>query len=103
MAAATMSKPTQTEASTACSYESAGWSCRSTGYLWFSETRTGEEKRYPCPRCNSILFVKVAESRARRDVSEQKCICCEPSVTSLALEYALQEVAVQRQFVCLPR
>lgn len=88
--------------SSACSYESAGWACSATGYLWFSETRTGDERRYPCPRCNAALFVKIAQARAQHDGPQLKCICCGTSMAALALQCALKEVEVQQQFVCLP-
>jgi hypothetical protein len=101
-AAANTPKPAPIEASSACTYESAGWSCGATGYLWFSEARTGEEIRYACPRCNSGLFVEIAEARARADGTQTKCICCGPTMRSLALECALEEAEVQRQFVCVP-
>ena len=51
------------EATETCTYEAAGWSCRSTGFLWFSEARDGGERLYPCPRCNTELFLAKSEQR----------------------------------------
>lgn len=83
------------EATAGCTYEAAGWSCRSTGYLWFSDVRDGGERLYPCPRCNGELF--LAKSRARLSASRGpvRCVCCGPGLAQLAHQSALDEV--QRQ------
>jgi hypothetical protein len=79
-----------------CTFEAAGWSCRSTGFLWFSEFRTGEERLYPCPRCNSELFLAKATRRVGAAPSVESCICCGSNVAELAYECTVDELRIQK-------
>jgi hypothetical protein len=79
-----------------CAFEAAGWSCRSTGFLWFTEVRTGDERLYPCPRCNSGLFLEKSAQRASAESAQPPCACCGPGVKHLAYQSALDEVRIQK-------
>lgn len=83
------------EARGECSFEAAGWSCRSTGFLWFSEARVGDERLYPCPRCNAGLFLEKSHARGTAAAVGLSCICCGSSVARLAYERALEELRAQ--------
>jgi hypothetical protein len=78
-----------------CTFAAAGWSCSSTGFLWFSEVRDGSELLYPCPRCNAELFLAKSRQRLAAERDVQKCICCGPGLARLAYEIALKEVRLQ--------
>lgn len=78
-----------------CTFESAGWSCGSTGFLWFSADRAGDERLYPCPRCNAELFLAKARQRGAVDPDTPRCICCGPGFGHLAYRSALDEVSRQ--------
>jgi hypothetical protein len=78
-----------------CSYETAGWSCRSTGFLWFSEIRDGSERFYPCPRCNTKLFLAKSRERFTAKRGPTQCICCGPQLAHLAYQSALDEARLQ--------
>jgi hypothetical protein len=79
------------EALEGCAFAAAGWPCSSTGFLWFSKVRDGAERLYPCPRCNTELFLAKSRQRfsAVRDL--EKCVCCGPGLARLAYESALKE------------
>ena len=70
------------EVTETCTYEAAGWSCRSTGFLWFSETRDGGERLYPCPRCNTELFLAKSEQRFSAERDAAQCVCCGPGLAT---------------------
>jgi hypothetical protein len=80
------------KATEACAYEAAGWSCRSTGFLWFSEVRDGRERLYPCPRCNSEFFLAKSRERFSAERGAVQCVCCGPGLARLAYQSALDEV-----------
>jgi len=80
-----------------CSFESAGWSCASTGYLWFSERRDRQQYDYPCPRCNAELFLAKARKRAGGGAPVPRCPCCDPrTAAEAAYQSALNEARTQR-------
>jgi hypothetical protein len=74
-----------------CAYEAAGWSCGSTGFLWFSEIRDGGERLYPCPRCNTELFLAKSRERVSAERGGAQCACCGQGLARLAYESALDE------------
>jgi len=79
-----------------CTFESAGWSCGSTGFLWFSEARGAARNDYPCPRCNAALFLAKAQQRAGRNRPGLQCPCCGgPGVAEDAHRSALDVVKAQ--------
>jgi hypothetical protein len=78
-----------------CTFTAAGWSCSSTGFLWFSEVRDGRERPYPCPRCNTELFLAKSRQRFSAERNLEKCVCCGPGLARLAYESALAEVRLQ--------
>lgn len=78
-----------------CTFEAAGWTCRSTGFLWFSDNRDGGERLYPCPRCNADLFLLTSRRRATAQSAAQTCICCGPNLARLAYQSALDEARAQ--------
>lgn len=83
------------EAPEGCTFKAAGWSCSSTGFLWFTEVRDGSERLYPCPRCNAELFLAKSRQRLAAERDAQKCICCGPGLARLAYENGLEEVRLQ--------
>ncbi len=83
------------EAPQGCTFAAAGWSCSSTGFLWFSEVRDGSERLYPCPRCNTELFVAKSRQRFSAERDPEKCVCCGPGIARLAYKSALEEVRHQ--------
>ena len=85
------------EATETCTYEAAGWFCRSTGFLWFSEARDGSERLYPCPRCNTELFLAKSEQRFSAERAAARCVCCGPGLAPLAYESALEEARLQTE------
>jgi hypothetical protein len=85
------------EATETCTYEAAGWSCRSTGFLWFSEARDGGERLYPCPRCNTELFLAKSKQRFSAERAAARCVCCGPGLAPLAYESALDEARLQTE------
>jgi hypothetical protein len=85
------------EGTETCTYEAAGWSCRSTGFLWFSEVREGGEHLYPCPRCNTELFLAKSEQRFSAERAAAQCVCCGPGLARLAYESALDEARLQTE------
>jgi hypothetical protein len=80
-----------------CAYEAAGWSCRSTGFLWFSEVRDGGERLYPCPRCNTEFFLAESRRRASAEQPNPQCACCGAGIARLAYQYALDEAREERR------
>ena len=96
---AIMLPPEQSSTRTPCSFESAGWSCASTGYLWFSEVRNDGQYAYPCPQCNTDLFLAKAQRRARRGPYRLQCPCCGPGLAKGAYQDALDLVRSER-FCC---
>jgi hypothetical protein len=85
------------EATETCTYEAAGWSCRSTGFLWFSEARDGGERLYPCPRCNTELFLAMSNRRFSVERDTAQCDCCGPGLARLAHQSALDEARLQAE------
>lgn len=104
MTAPSVSGPDAAGASTSggrteCTFEAAGWSCRSTGFLWFSEERAEAQYDYPCPRCNSELFLAKARRRADPKAHRLSCPCCGPGVAGLAYRSAL-DIVEREKFHC---
>jgi hypothetical protein len=81
-----------------CTFQSAGWSCDSTGFLWFSGVRGAAQYDYPCPRCNTELFLAKAQKRAGRNALRLQCPCCGPGVAEEAYQSALDVVEAQRLY-----
>ena len=88
------------EASQPCAYEAAGWSCGSTGFLWFSGVRDGGERFYPCPRCNTELFLAKSRGRVSAERGGAQCVCCGPGLARFAYKSALDEA--QREMAKSP-
>jgi hypothetical protein len=80
-----------------CTFEAVGWSCRSSGFLWFSEVRDGSERFYPCPRCNTELFLAKSRQRFSAERETGQCICCGPSLARLTYQSALDEARLQTE------
>ena len=74
---------------TECTFEEAGWSCNGTGFLWFSDERRQGQLDFPCPRCNTALFLSKAHARAAPKSFRIGCPCCGPGVTQMALRNAV--------------
>jgi hypothetical protein len=85
------------EAPEGCSFGAAGWSCRSTGFLWFSEVRDGSERLYPCPRCNTELFLAKSRQRFLAEREAAECVCCGPGLARLNYQSALDEARLQTE------
>jgi hypothetical protein len=85
------------EAPESCTFEAAGWLCRSTGFLWFSEVRDGAECLYPCPRCNTELFLAKSRQRFSAERDAAQCVCCGPGLARLTYQSALDEARLQTE------
>ena len=97
IAALDSSNWSEPEAPESCTFEAAGWSCRSTGFLWFSEVRDGGERLYPCPRCNTELFLAKSRQRLSVERDTAQCVCCGPSLARLTYESAVGEARLQME------
>lgn len=73
-----------------CDFEASGWSCNGTGFLWFRDEDVAERLNYPCPRCNTALFLEKAAARGKPAAGTLTCPCCGPGVREMALRSALE-------------
>jgi transcription elongation factor Elf1 len=74
-----------------CVFEAAGWTCGSTGFLWFDEEERPDTTDFPCPQCNTINFLKSALRKARGNKRMLSiCSCCGTDMTNAALRAAVE-------------
>jgi hypothetical protein len=64
-----------------CSFQAFGWVCGSTGYLGVEGAGGSTGLAYPCPQCNTRVFLEKAYAHLRKTrYAFRKCPCCGPGM-----------------------
>lgn len=62
-----------------CDYVATPWSCGGSGYLWLADEIPAASGKYPCPKCNTEVFLRKAKMIAQERLPiADVCPCCEP-------------------------
>jgi ssDNA-binding Zn-finger/Zn-ribbon topoisomerase 1 len=59
-----------------CEFSAQNWSCEGTGYLWLAGQERPPRQDYPCPNCNTVVFLQTALRRSTRKYGFAGCPCC---------------------------
>jgi ssDNA-binding Zn-finger/Zn-ribbon topoisomerase 1 len=59
-----------------CDFSARNWCCGGTGYLWLVGQERPSTQDYPCPNCNTLVFLETALRRSTRKYGLAGCPCC---------------------------